>query len=48
MKFNPTNLPIESDRPKLVRDNIPEIIKVKTGKYPKVETIVCYELPKLS
>ncbi len=27
MDFKPTNLPIESEYPKLVRDNIPQIIK---------------------
>ena len=32
MNFEPTNLPIESEYPKLVRDNIPDIIKKKTGK----------------
>jgi predicted house-cleaning noncanonical NTP pyrophosphatase (MazG superfamily) len=31
MDFKPTNLPIESEFPKLVRDNIPEIIKRKSG-----------------
>ena len=27
MDFTPTNLPVETDFPKLVRDNIPDIIK---------------------
>jgi len=31
MDFKPTNLPIESEYPKLVRDNIPAIIKAKEG-----------------
>ena len=31
MDFQPTNLPIESKYPKLVRDRIPEIIRNKTG-----------------
>jgi len=29
MNFEPTNIPIENEYPKLVRDNIPEIIKSK-------------------
>lgn len=32
MKFNPTNLPIAQEFPKLIRDRIPEIIKKSTGK----------------
>lgn len=31
MDFQPTNLPIESEFPKLVRDKIPQIIKDKRG-----------------
>lgn len=30
MDFTPSSLPIENEYPKLVRDNIPEIIKQKT------------------
>ncbi len=36
MKFKHTNLPIEIILPKLVRDNIPQIIKDKDGNEPKV------------
>lgn len=32
MDFTPSSLPIENEYPKLVRDNIPEIIKQKTGQ----------------
>ena len=32
MDFTPTSLPIEQEYPKLVRDNIPNIIKDKTGR----------------
>ena len=38
MDFKPTNLPIENEYPKLVRDSIPEKIK-KDGRDPKVEII---------
>ena len=31
MDFQPTDLPIENQYPKLVRDNIPKIIKEKSG-----------------
>jgi predicted house-cleaning noncanonical NTP pyrophosphatase (MazG superfamily) len=31
MNFEPTNIPIENEYPKLVRDNIPNIIKNRTG-----------------
>jgi predicted house-cleaning noncanonical NTP pyrophosphatase (MazG superfamily) len=34
MDFIPTNLPIEDEYPKLVRDNIPSIIEHKTGSRP--------------
>lgn len=35
MKFQHTDLPIEKEYPKIVRDRIPEIIKGKTGKQMK-------------
>lgn len=34
MEFMPTNLSIENEYPKLVRDNIPQIIESKRGKQP--------------
>jgi len=37
MKFKHTNTTIERTLPKLIRDNIPSLIKHKEGYYPKVE-----------
>lgn len=31
MEFIPSSLPIENEFPKLIRDNIPNIVKLKTG-----------------
>lgn len=39
MEFKPTNLPIENEYPKLVRDNILEIIKNKTGIDPESKVL---------
>lgn len=39
MNFKPTDLPIENEYPKLVRDNIPNIIKSKTGALPAMEIL---------
>ena len=39
MDFIPTNLVIERQYPKLVRDNIPEIIEKKTGKPPSTSIL---------
>lgn len=39
MEFIPTDLPIESEYPKLVRDNIPDIIKTKSGKNPETRKL---------
>ncbi len=35
MEFVPTDHPIENEYPKLVRDNIPDIIKARTGVNPE-------------
>jgi predicted house-cleaning noncanonical NTP pyrophosphatase (MazG superfamily) len=35
MEFVPTNYPVENEYPKLVRDNIPDIIKARTGIDPE-------------
>jgi predicted house-cleaning noncanonical NTP pyrophosphatase (MazG superfamily) len=35
MEFVPTDHPIENEYPKLVRDNIPDIIKERTGVGPE-------------
>ena len=39
MDFKPTNLPVENEYPKLVRDNIPNIIKSKIGKEPSTKIL---------
>jgi len=39
MDFIPTNQPFENQYPKLVRDNIPQIIKDKTGTEPEVKIL---------
>lgn len=38
MDFTPTNLPIENQYPKLVRDRIPEIVEAK-GKKANIKTL---------
>lgn len=40
MDFQSTYLPIETQYPKLVRDNIPSIIKARTAKEPEVKVAV--------
>lgn len=35
MEFVPTDHPVENEYPKLVRDNIPDIIKERTGSGPE-------------
>jgi predicted house-cleaning noncanonical NTP pyrophosphatase (MazG superfamily) len=35
MEFVPTSHPVENEYPKLVRDNIPDIIKERTGVSPE-------------
>lgn len=39
MNFEPSNMPFENEYPKLVRDNIPEIIKTKTGAFPDTKIL---------
>ncbi len=39
MDFTSTDLPIENEYPKLVRDNIPQIIEQKTGKQPPMRIL---------
>src|SRR3989338_1172239 len=39
MNFEPTNLAIENEYPKLVRDNIPAIIKRRTGMEPETKIL---------
>lgn len=39
MDFKYTTQPFETILPKLIRDNIPEIIKNKKGKSPKIDKI---------
>lgn len=39
MNFEPTNLPIENEYPKLVRDRIPEKIRKDRGKEPPTRTL---------
>ena len=39
MNFEPTNLPIENKYPKLVRDNIPNLIEARTGILPNTKII---------
>lgn len=39
MDFKPTNEPFENEYPKLVRDNIPQIIKDRDGKDVRVKVL---------
>lgn len=39
MDFISTNHPIENEYPKLVRDNIPDIIKLRTGEEPATRVL---------
>ncbi len=39
MDFTSTNYPIENEYPKLVRDNIPDIIKLRTGEEPATRVL---------